>query len=340
MNKISFAIIGCGHIGRRHLEKISARPDAQVVALVDVLPREETIGTNEPHIPYFSSVEALLNSQIPFEIASVCTPNGLHFSIAKTLIQSGKNVLVEKPLVLFPEEGEELVQLAQKKGVQIFGVLQNRYSQASVWLKGLLEEGTLGKILSVDLECFWNRDRRYYKPNDWHGTKQWDGGTLFTQYSHFVDLLLWFFGPARIEHTAFANLNHGDMIEFEDSGWLTLKFLNSQAHGTLRYSTAVYGTNCGVRLSVLAEKGCVVLDGPFMNKVTHCQIENYQMPNWESVEKGNQYGAYSGSAQNHHIVIEQVVRAMQGLEADVVSGQEALEVVRFIRQAYASNPFL
>lgn len=337
---IRFAVVGCGHIGLRHTEKITANDRAEVAALVDIRPKEEILkGKGYDEIPYFGSLETLLSSGVGFDIASICVPNGLHFPVAQKLLQAGKHVLIEKPMVLYPEQGEQLLRIAKENNCQIFGVLQNRYTPVCVWFKELLNTKRMGQIYSVDLECFWNRDDRYYR-GDWHGDKEMDGGTLFTQYSHFLDLLLWFFGDAKVLSTHFANYNHAHSIDFEDSGVVQLSFTESNACGTLRYSTAVYGSNCGVRLSVLAEKGCVVLNGPFMNRVEHCVIEDYTLPQIMESEPGNHYGAYSGSAQNHHLVINNVVEALLGHLAEVVRCDDALKVVRFIRDIYKNNPYL
>lgn len=336
---IRFAIIGCGHIGKRHCEKIARNPEAEVVALVDPKNREETLGKELEHLPYFASVEELLLSAIPFDIASVCVPNGSHFDVACQLIENGKNLLIEKPIVLYPEQGEILQKRAQEQSVKVYGVLQNRYTPTSQWLLEMIRSNRLGKLFYIDLECMWNRDHRYYTPDSWHGDRDLDGGTLFTQYSHFVDLLLWLFGKPQVEGASFANFNHQELIDFEDSGWVQLAYPDG-AQGTIRYSTSVFGSNQGIRLAIIAEKGTIVLDGPFMNQIAHCQVENYTLPEIGKSAPGNFYGAYSGSAQNHHIVIEEVVKDLQGKPNQSVTMQDALQVVSLIREIYATNPWL
>ena len=76
----------------------------------------------------------------------------------------------------------------------VFGVMQNRYSPPSQWIKGVVDQGLLGDIHLVQVNCYWNRDERYYKAGDWKGTADLDGGTLFTQFSHFIDIMYWLFG--------------------------------------------------------------------------------------------------------------------------------------------------
>jgi len=100
----------------------------------------------------------------------------------------------------------------------VFGVMQNRYSPPSEWLKSVVEQGLLGEIYQVHIDCFWNRDDRYYHAGGWHGTKDLDGGTLFTQFSHFIDILYWVFGDVKPLNALLRNYNHSHSIAFEDSG--------------------------------------------------------------------------------------------------------------------------
>lgn len=338
---IRWVVVGAGHIGRRHAEHIARHADTQLVGMVDLLPREECAAREYPEIPFYRSVEELIEyGGDTFDMASICVPNGLHFDLSRRLLQAGKSLLIEKPVVLYPEQAAELQQIASDRGAQIYSVLQNRFTPVSRWLHDLVSSGSLGQIYRLDMQCLWNRDDRYYLPRRWHGDKELDGGTLFTQYSHFVDLLIWIFGMPRVDHTSFANYQHHETIDFEDSGSVQLTFPGEvQCH--LSYSTAVYGTNCGVRLSILAERGCVVLDGPFMNQLTHCVVEGVAPPSLESSSPANGYGAYSGSAQNHHFVIDHTARALLGdASAQAVGLQDALRVVQLIRRIYRTNPYL
>ena len=338
---LRWVVVGCGHIGRRHMEHISKHPQTQLVGMVDVLPAPECGAAQFAGVPFYPSVEDLLErGGDTFDVASICVPNGLHYPIALELIKAGKSLLIEKPAVLHPDEGEELIALAKAHGCHLYSVLQNRFTPVSAWLHQMIEEKRLGKLYQIELQCLWNRDERYYLPRRWHGDLKLDGGTLFTQYSHFLDLLIWCFGVPKVQGGSFYNYNHQTMVDFEDSGVVQLTF-PQETTGLLTYSTAVYGTNCGVRLTVLGERGCIVLDGPFMNKLTHCVIDGYDRPDLGESEPGNAYGAYSGSAQNHHFVIDHTARALLGdPTAQAVEIEDALRVVRLIRNIYQYNPYL
>lgn len=334
-SQIRFAVIGCGHIGRRHSLRIEAEPRARLVAQCDVRPRREVLA-EEAHagVPYFRSPLELLASGIAFDIACICVPNGLHACVARMVLEHGRHVLIEKPIVLTAEDGEMLREIAHAHGARIYGVLQNRYSPSSRWLKELVTSGALGQIYHVQLQCLWNRDECYYLPRHWHGDAQLDGGTLYTQYSHFLDLLLWTMGEAEVLDAHFSNYAHADLIDFEDSGDIRLCFA-SGAHGHIFYSTAVHGRNMGVTLTILAEHGAVRLAGGYLERVDHAVVGGVEaLPNLGAGPEPNQYEGYSGSAQNHHHVIANVVADLLGEPADTTGLDESLAVVRLINTIY------
>ena len=222
---LRWVVVGCGHIGRRHMEHISKHPQTQLVGMVDVLHASECGAAQFAEIPFYQSVEELLErGGETFDVASICVPNGLHYPIALELIKAGKSLLIEKPAVLHPDEGEELIALAKAHGCHLYSVLQNRFTPVSAWLHQVIEEKRLGKLYQIELQCLWNRDERYYLPRRWHGDLELDGGTLFTQYSHFLDLLIWCFGMPEVQGGSFYNYNHQTMVDFEDSGVVQLTF--------------------------------------------------------------------------------------------------------------------
>ncbi len=78
----------------------------------------------------------------------------------------------------------------------------------------------------VQLNCFWNRDERYYTRNSWYGCSDMDGGTLFTQFSHFIDIMYWLFGDIENIHAKLKSHNHLHLTDFEDSGNITFDFMS------------------------------------------------------------------------------------------------------------------
>jgi predicted dehydrogenase len=186
--KIKFAVVGCGHIGKRHAEMVSRNAECELVALIDVKDKS-SLGIENYEVPFFSSLDAFLNSGIEVDVINIASPNGFHFEQSYKAISAGKHIVVEKPMALNKQDAEKLIFQALHKHKQVFAVMQNRYSPPSAWVKEMVESGKLGKIFMVQLNCYWNRDDRYYKPESWHGKLDLDGGTLFTQFSHFIDIM-------------------------------------------------------------------------------------------------------------------------------------------------------
>ena len=87
----------------------------------------------------------------------------MHAEQSIKALEAGKHVVCEKPMGLSKEKCEQVIFKALQVSKQVFCVMQNRYSPPSEWLKSIVENGTLGKTFMVQLNCYWNRDNRYYK---------------------------------------------------------------------------------------------------------------------------------------------------------------------------------
>lgn len=331
---IRFAVVGCGHIGKRHAEMICRNPEAELVALCDVLPFGELSLIQYEAVPFFSSLEEMLASDVKADVVNICTPNGLHAPLSLKVLQAGCHVVIEKPMALNQTEAESVLLAAERNKREVFCVMQNRYSPPSVWIKDLIESGKLGKTYLVQVNCFWNRDERYYRSDNWHGTRSMDGGTLFTQFSHFVDLMYWLFGDISDIRSRMTDFTHQNLTDFEDTGTLSFLF-NRGGMGTFNFSTAVWDKNLESSITIIAENGSVKIGGQYMNEVEYCHVKDYEMPVLPPTNPGNDYGAYKGSAQNHHYVIDNVVNVLSGKEPCATTNAfEGYKVVDIIRRMY------
>jgi len=331
-DKVKFAVIGVGHIGKRHAEMIMRNPDAELVAISDILPAEK-LGLENYPVPYFNSAEALFNSGLEFDVVNVCSPNGLHASHSILALENKKHIVCEKPMGLSKAECEQVIYTALRVSRQVFCVMQNRYSPPSVWIKDVIEKQLLGDIYMVQLNCYWNRDERYYKKDTWKGSADLDGGTLFTQFSHFIDIMFWLFGDIKDIQGKFNDFNHADLTAFEDSGLVSFNFVNG-GMGSLNYSTSVWDQNLESSITIIGEKGSIKIGGQYMNEVEHCHIENYQMPELAPANPANDYGHYKGSAANHHYVIQNVIDTLKGRTSATTNALEGLKVVEIIERIY------
>lgn len=331
--KIKFAVIGQGHIGKRHAEMVRRNPGAELVAVCDILTKEET-GQPDIREPYYQGIAELLKNHPALDVISVCTPNGLHAEHALQALDAEKHVVVEKPMALHKSDCESVIHKALQVNRQVFCVMQNRYSPPSVWMKELVDKKIIGDVYMVQLNCYWNRDERYYKKGGWKGTQELDGGTLFTQFSHWIDLLYWLFGDITAIQAKFADFNHAQLTEFEDSGFVSFNFMNG-GMGCINYSTAVWDKNLESSISLIGSKGSVKIGGQYMDKVEYCHIKDYTMPELAETAPANDYGAYKGSANNHHFLIQNVIDTLTGKTTITTNAMEGMKVVDIIERIYS-----
>lgn len=336
MTKIKFAVIGQGHIGKRHAEMIRRNPNCELIAVCDILSEKELELESLVEKFYLNPAE-MLAAHPELEVVNICTPNGLHAEHALSALNAGKHVVVEKPMALSKSDCEKLIYSALHHHKTVFCVMQNRYSPPSVWLKDVIENKILGDIFMVQLNCYWNRDERYYKAGNWKGTQDLDGGTLFTQFSHWIDIMYWLFGDIKNIQAKFADFNHQNSTAFEDSGFVSFDFVNG-GMGCINYSTAVWDKNLESSLTIVGSKGSVKVGGQYMDQIEVCHIKDYTMPELAETNPANDYGAYKGSANNHHNVIENVIETLHGKNKISTNALEGLKVVDIIERIYALRP--
>lgn len=330
--KIKFAVVGAGHIGKRHAEMISREEEAELVAMVDLRTKEEC-DAERFDVPFFKSLEELVESGIEFDVANICTPNGLHASQSLVALQEKKHVVCEKPMGLSKDNCEKVIFKSLQMSKNVFCVMQNRYSPPSEWIKSVIDNKVLGDTFMVQLNCYWNRDSRYYKAGGWKGTTELDGGTLFTQFSHFIDIMYWLFGDIENIQGKFADFTHQDSTDFEDSGFVSFDFING-GMGSLNYSTAVANQNLESSMTIIGSKGSVKIGGQYMNEVEVCNVEGYEMPTLRESNPANDYGPYKGSAANHNYVIKNVIDTLKGRTTATTNALEGLKVVEIIERIY------
>jgi len=331
MEKIRFAVIGAGHIGKRHAEMVRRQPGAELVAVCDVRTREEC--GFEGDVPFFQSAEEMVFNGPSCEVICVCSPNGMHATHSLLALEASKHVVVEKPMALTTAECEKVIYTALHKHRQVFCVMQNRFSPPSLWIKEVMTKGLLGKIYMVEINCFWNRDDRYYSKGGWKGSRELDGGTLFTQFSHFIDIMYWLFGDIRNIQGRLRDFNHKESTEFEDSGVVNFDFVNGGV-GSLNFSTSVYDVNYESSMTIIGENGTVKIGGQYMNEVVYCHIKNYEMPELPEANPANDYGHYKGSAANHVYIIQNVVDTLTGRSQITTNALEGMKVVDIIERIY------
>lgn len=332
MSLVKFAIIGCGRIAQRHAEHISKY--GKLVAVCDVV-QEKAIDLAGKYnaIPYFS-IDDLLANEKDIDVISVVTPNGLHAEHSIKSLNAGFHVLCEKPMAISVHDCGEMIKASERNNKRLFAIKQNRYNPPVNAVKDAIEQGKLGEIYSVQLSCFWNRNEDYYK-NSWKGTKDMDGGTLFTQFSHFIDLLYWMIGDIKEAKAFTDNFAHKNMIEFEDTGVVIIKFYNG-AIGTINYTVNSFNQNMEGSLTIFGEKGTVKIGGQYLNELEYQNIKDFKIENLPEGNKPNNYGTYVGSMSNHDKVYQNVIDVLSNGGSITTNSFEGLKTVEIIDKIYNS----
>jgi UDP-N-acetyl-2-amino-2-deoxyglucuronate dehydrogenase len=201
-------------------------------------------------------------------------------------------------------------------------------------LKQALDEGRLGRIVGMQLNCFWNRDAPYYA-GDWKGTRELDGGILYTQFSHFIDLAVWLLGDLR-RATAFAgNFMHAGVTAFEDGLVAAVEF-RSGTLGTMHFTTNAHGRNMEGSLTLFGEKGTVKVGGQYLNELEYQRIDGYRIEGLPEGGTANDYGTYQGSMSNHHLVYDNVADVLLRQGVITTSAFDGLKTVDAIEKLYGA----
>ncbi len=329
--KPHFAIIGCGRIGHRHAEQ--AAKYGSLAAVCDIIPEKANQLAAAYGAKAYYNIDKLLANEKELDVVSVCTPNGLHAIHSIKALEAGCNVLCEKPLCIAVEEGRQMLEVEKRAGKKLFVVKQNRYNPPVAFLKQLIADNKLGHIYSFQINCFWNRPAAYY--TDWKGTKQLDGGTLFTQFSHFIDLLYWLLGEVASVKTLAKNFAHST-IEFEDTGAVLFEMKNGSI-GTLNYTVNSFGKNMEGSFTVFAEKGTVKIGGQYLNELEFFNMHDVQHPSLPKGNPANGYGFYQGSMSNHDKVYENLLLALQNPAHEFAGAEEGLMTVKIIHTIYSQQ---
>ncbi|MEO5905135.1 MAG: Gfo/Idh/MocA family oxidoreductase, partial [Saprospiraceae bacterium] len=268
------------------------------------------------------------------DIVTICIPNYLHADIAIASLQAGKHVLVEKPMAIRKIDCENMIHMSLKKGKSLFVVKQNRFNPPVQAIKQLIDNGKLGKILSIAINCYWNRNESYYTSSDWKGKRAQDGGTLFTQFSHFIDVVYYLFGDMDILHAKLSNVSHQGLIDFEDTGVVSFVLKSSKAPGMLHYTTSAFRRNMEGSITIFAQNATIKIGGKYLNTLEYQVTDGFDIHDIPESGPANNYGDYEGSMSNHEQVIDNVIKSLGGKEKIMTDAYDGLKTVEIIERIY------
>ena len=334
MKKNKIALVGCGNIGKRHLAILDASSSFEIVGICDL--KHDVLTSQAKLYNYF---ETFLNYQemlkkVNADILAICTPHDLHREMSIAALQSGFDVLCEKPMAMNESQCKEMNKVQKQTNQNLWVVHQNRYNVPIKYTKEAIDLGKLGNIFMVQCNVVWNRNNDYYDQSSWRGNKSTEGGALYTQASHFVDLLTWWFGNVSKAQAKVDTKNHS--IEIEDCGISNLTF-SSGVMGSLLWTTNAYSKNYEGSITIISEKGTIKIGGRYLNQIDYWDVEDYPLPeNIDFSDKPNTYDKYKGSSSNHDKLYDEISKYYRGQPFDLVSGEEAMKTSQAIELIYKS----
>lgn len=333
--KVRFAIAGCGSIGKRHIAVVDAEPNAELVAICDIDGKKcIELSMLYSNVKYYTDYATMLK-EVDVDIVNIATPHGLHASMSIAAANAKKNILVEKPMALNAADCALMNEAAKNNNVKLFVVKQNRYNTPIGLTKMAIESGKLGKIFMTQCNVMWNRHQEYYNDSDWRGQLKLEGGALHTQVSHFIDLLIWWFGDVVEAKTLIDTLNH--KIEIEDCGITSMRF-SSGVLGSIFWTTCVYNKNFEGSITIIGEKGTIKIGGKYLNKIEYWDVQSYPLPDDLDFEDApNNYGKYQGTSSNHDKLISNLVDLFTQNRKGIVEGSEAIKTIEAIELIYKNK---
>lgn len=335
MKIIKFALLGCGRIVKKHIEALQEIENAKLVSVCDLdIEKAKKASEMAGGVNYYTSYDEMLKNE-EIDVINILTPSGLHPKHTVDIVKKyKKHIVCEKPMALKLEDADEMIRTCDEYGVRLFVVKQNRYNLPVQKTREALENGKFGKITMGTVRVRWARHQAYYDQDDWRGTWELDGGVITNQASHHIDLLEWMLGEP-VSVMAKTETYLAD-IEADDTAAAIIKFKNG-AMGIVEATTATRPINLEGSLSLLGEKGTVVIGGFAVNKMEMWRFEDETEEESKKIEKEfaeipeNVYGF------GHKRYLEHVIDCIENNKRALVDGLEGRKSIELINAMYESS---
>ena len=341
--KLRFGIIGSGVIGRIHAEAISSLPDAQLVAVADVIPKLAQELAEKFHVTPYEDIQDMLAHE-ELDVVDICTPSGQHGEHAGQVMRSGRHVIVEKPMEISRAAIEEMLRVQQETGMKLAVISQHRFDPVTRQVHDQVEEQAFGRLVLGNAIIPWWRSQAYYDSGAWRGTWKLDGGgVLMNQSIHSIDLLQWLMGPVRSVFAYTDTLVHH--METEDVAVAVLRFANG-ALGTIAATTGAYpGT--GARIEIYGDKGSAVIEDDRLSYLHLARDDHEEVGPYGAAREQRVHSAASAGTsaaqdpaalaiRSHALQIEDMMRAIREDGTPLLDGYAAKHPVEIILAVYES----
>ncbi len=280
--KYNVGIVGFGYIGKHHCLAIKKLKNLYNLTAV----YEKNISNINSKIldkktKVFSKFEKK-NILKNLDILIITLPTHLHLKFASIAIGNVKNIIIEKPLGLKLNLAKKLINKAQRKKTTIIVVKQLRFNPIFVFIKDMIKKRMFGKIYYISLDIFLNRSKSYFSNSNWKGRKKLDGGTLFNQISHYIDLFYWFFGDIK-KSKGFKLVDNPK--KNEHSGQISI-FFKTRVFLSINYSLKSFGNNLKTHFTILGKNSSLEFNSKkIISKNSTLKLDRYISKNSKKLSK-------------------------------------------------------
>ncbi|HAN41231.1 MAG TPA: Gfo/Idh/MocA family oxidoreductase [Candidatus Cloacimonetes bacterium] len=331
MKQIKLGLIGCGRISKNHFEAISQIPEAEFVAVADIIPSKAETAAKEYGIKSFYADYHEMLKKENLDAVSICTPSGLHSQIGVDVANSKAAVITEKPMGISIQQADSLIHACDQNNVPLFVVKQNRLNATLQLLKRAVDKKRFGQIYVAQSNVFWQRPQQYYDAEKWRGTWEFDGGAFMNQASHYVDAIYWLLGSVDSVMAYTATLARN--IEAEDSGSAILHFRNG-AIASINVTMLTYPKNFEGSITIIGEKGTVKVGGVAVNKIEHWEFEEYDDD--DRIVMDTNYQPPNIYGFGHNPYYRNVIDVLLGRDTPSTDGRDGRKSVEIIQAIYLS----
>jgi predicted dehydrogenase len=273
------------------------------------------------------------------EALILATPHPLHAAAAIAAAESGRHVIVEKPMALTTPDAAAMIEAATRAGIVLSVVSQRRWYAPVRRVKDAIGAGRIGSPALATVEVLGWRGAEYYEMDAWRGTVEGEGGgVLVNQAVHQLDLACWFLGRAVEVDGWIANVNHRDLdvedsavaiVRFESGALATIIASNSQRPG-LHARIHVHGTT-GASVGVETDRGSSFVAGVSApseprNDLWTIPGEEDAPDRWLAADRAAMAGV-DPLTYHHELQLRDVVAAIRHGRPPAVTGEDGLATV-------------
>ncbi|MCX6793126.1 MAG: Gfo/Idh/MocA family oxidoreductase [Candidatus Falkowbacteria bacterium] len=325
--RVKYGVVGCGKGVRKHLISIKNNQNAELAGIFDTSKKQLERITAKYDCPVYQNLDTLIED---VDAMIICTPHYTHADMIDHVLKNNKICLCEKPGVM-SVDGMEKIKKHKNYQSKLFIVYQNRFNKPLLDLEEWIKKNKVGKLLYVAASMRWFRDKDYYL-GSWQGKKKYEGGILFNQGIHLIDIIMKYFSVDRSFKiiNSYKDKIYHKALDTEDT--VLAHFKSENTLFNLEVTMASVPSNMGCNILFIFEKGRAVIGGMAFNESLTTEIMG-------SSKVELRYNEEAGFLYGHKMLLDKLTKYILTGRADhnLVRFDEAYSRTNFINALYKST---